>query len=57
MDSGTNHKGKKATLSSELKGASLLAEHYRSEFSLDEKSSLPLVAFYPVERAIVKSSA
>lgn len=48
-----SRKAMKAQRTSNLAGASLLADHYRSQMSIDEKSSLPLLAFYPVERSVV----
>lgn len=46
-------KGKKATYSSNLSGATQLANTYREELAFDDKGSLPLVAFYPVERVVL----
>ncbi|UWQ90496.1 AAA family ATPase [Rhodobacteraceae bacterium M382] len=46
-------KGRNAEERSHLSGASALANHFRSALSGDEKASLPLVAFYPVERVVL----
>lgn len=45
--------GKKASASSKLQDATRLAEHYRQQLTAQETTSLPLVAFYPVERAVL----
>lgn len=39
---------------SDLAGVSELATFYRSMFTLDPDSSLPLVVYYPVERSVMK---
>lgn len=46
-------KGRKGELKSEYSGAKMLADHYRSALSKDEASSLPLIAFYSVERVVL----
>ena len=46
-------KGKKAQFNSELSAASRLADRYRTHLTTDENASLPLIAFYPVERVVV----
>jgi predicted ATP-binding protein involved in virulence len=48
-----SRQGMKAEHVSALAGASLLADHYRSQLTVDEKCSLPLLAFYPVERLVM----
>lgn len=45
--------GKKAQYASQLHDASRLAEHYRDLLTADDKASLPLFAFYPVERVVL----
>lgn len=46
-------KGKKVSVASDLSGATQLANIYRKSFTDDEQASLPLVAFYPVERVVL----
>ncbi|WP_263080637.1 AAA family ATPase [Endozoicomonas sp. Mp262] len=46
-------KGRKGEFKSEYSGAKSLADHYRSVLSKDEASSLPLIAFYSVERVVL----
>ena len=46
-------KGRKAEYSSKLGPVSILADTYRTSLSNDEKYSLPLIAFYPVERVVL----
>ena len=46
-------KGRKGEFKSEYSGATALADHYRSVLSSDEKASLPLIAFYSVERSVI----
>ena len=46
-------KGKKAQFNSELSAASRLADRYRTHLTTDENASLPLIAFYPVERVVL----
>ncbi|MFZ6747360.1 AAA family ATPase [Undibacterium sp. Ren11W] len=46
-------KGRKVEQSSQLSEVSLLADHYRSLLSKDDKSALPLIAFYSVNRAVL----
>lgn len=46
-------KGRKGAFKSEYWGVTALAEHYRSNLSIDEKASLPLIAFYSVERVVL----
>ncbi|MEJ2793464.1 AAA family ATPase [Iodobacter sp. LRB] len=45
--------GRKNEQSSQLNDATKLAEHFRSELSKDEQTSLPLIVFYPVERVVL----
>lgn len=45
--------GRKATHMSHLSLLSSLTDIYRTKLSADEKTSLPLIAFYPVERAVL----
>lgn len=46
-------KGKKAKFSSNLNDASRLADEYKKGITQNEKLSLPLIAFYPVERVVL----
>lgn len=46
--------GKKAKFNSNLNDASRLADVYRTAITQNEKVSLPLIAFYPVERAVLE---
>lgn len=46
-------KGKKAQFNSELSAASRLADKYRTHLTDDEDASIPLIAFYPVERVVL----
>lgn len=45
--------GRKGVHASQLNDASRLADVYRSALSIQESSSLPLIAFYPVERVVL----
>lgn len=47
-------KGRKATSSTVLGELSMLAEGYRSVLTAKSDSSLPLLAFYPVERSVIE---
>ncbi|PNA04558.1 MULTISPECIES: AAA family ATPase [Pseudomonas] len=47
-------RGRKANLHSSLLEASLLADHYRNQLTTNERASLPLVAYYPVERSVLE---
>lgn len=48
-------KGRKSNQSSDLTGAKRLAGYYRDTLTqLDEDASLPLIAYYPVERSVLK---
>ncbi|MEI6858542.1 MAG: ATP-binding protein, partial [Shewanella sp.] len=46
-------KGRKGEFKSEYWGATALADHYRTLLSIDNKASLPLIAFYSVERVVI----
>lgn len=46
-------KGRKSDLASQLHDVSRLADEYRSALTANENSSLPLIAFYPVERVVI----
>jgi predicted ATP-binding protein involved in virulence len=45
--------GRQSQFSSQLGDCSRLANHYRSSLTQDEQTSLPLIAFYPVERSVL----
>ncbi len=50
-----SRRGRKLTVPSKLIGASQLAEGYREYLSyIDQSVSLPLIAFYPVERSVLE---
>ncbi|MGF1577030.1 MAG: AAA family ATPase [Cyanophyceae cyanobacterium] len=46
-------KGRKAQYNSDLNDCTRLANHYRDALARNEKTSLPLIAFYPVERVVL----
>ncbi|VVN33137.1 AAA family ATPase [Pseudomonas fluorescens] len=46
--------GRKTAVHSELVDASRLADHYRNQLTADDKASLPLIAYYPVERSVLE---
>jgi len=46
--------GRKTATHSELVGATRLADHYRNQLTADDKASLPLIAYYPVERSVLE---
>ncbi|SBS25192.1 DNA replication and repair protein RecF [Marinomonas spartinae] len=46
-------KGRKGEFKSDYLGVTKLADHYRTLLSSDEKTSLPLMAFYSVERVVI----
>ena len=48
-----NRKGRKTQFTSSLNDCTRLANLYRNALSNEEKTSLPLVAFYPVERTVL----
>ena len=45
--------GKIIEFSSSLIGATQAAENYKTRLNQNEKNSLPLIAFYPVERSVI----
>ncbi|ROO07865.1 ATP-binding protein [Pseudomonas fluorescens] len=46
--------GRKTAVHSELGDATRLADHYRYRITRDDKASLPLIAYYPVERSVLE---
>lgn len=46
-------KGRKPLFTSQLNAATQLAHHYRHLLSETDNTNLPLIAFYPVERAVL----
>jgi predicted ATP-binding protein involved in virulence len=46
-------KGRKGEYTSHLNDCNRLANHYRSALTENDKTSLPLIAFYPVERSVL----
>ncbi|WP_102355811.1 AAA family ATPase [Pseudomonas sp. AD21] len=46
--------GRKSFVHSDLAEATLLADHYRTLLTANEKASLPLIAYYPVERSVLE---
>lgn len=46
-------KGKKPELSTNLQDVSNLADRYRTQLTDESVTSLPLIAFYPVERVVI----
>ncbi|PBJ02325.1 MULTISPECIES: AAA family ATPase [unclassified Pseudomonas] len=46
--------GRKSTVHSELSDVTRLADHYRNQLTADDKASLPLIAYYPVERSVLE---
>ena len=46
--------GRKHAVHSELSEASRLADFYRTRLTADGKASLPLIAYYPVERSVLE---
>ncbi|WP_260328942.1 AAA family ATPase [Pseudomonas sp. 3-2] len=44
----------KTALSSSLEDVNLLADHYRVLLTADDNASLPLIAYYPVERSAIE---
>ena len=46
-------KGKKSTISTNLHAVTDLADHYRTQLTNQPETSLPLIAFYPVERVVI----
>lgn len=47
-----SRKGRKAQYNSNLNDCTRLANRYRDALTHDDKTSLPLIAFYPVERVV-----
>jgi predicted ATP-binding protein involved in virulence len=45
--------GRKSSSSSQLSDCTRLANYYRSSLTDDDQTSLPLIAFYPVERSVL----
>lgn len=46
--------GRKTELHSTLTDATRLADHYRNQLTANDKASLPLIAYYPVERSVLE---
>lgn len=46
-------KGKKSSFTSQYDMATALAQRYRDALTIDHNTNLPLIAFYPVERAVL----
>jgi predicted ATP-binding protein involved in virulence len=46
--------GRKSAVHSDLAEATRLADHYREQLTANEEASLPLVAYYPVERSVLE---
>lgn len=46
--------GRKSVIHSQLQDATRLADHYRNQLTADDKASLPLIAYYPVERSVLE---
>ncbi|VVM71910.1 AAA family ATPase [Pseudomonas fluorescens] len=46
--------GRKTSSHSSLADATRLADHYRNQLTADDKASLPLIAYYPVERSVLE---
>ncbi|WP_438299113.1 AAA family ATPase [Pseudomonas sp. NMS19W] len=44
----------KTALRSSLEDVNLLADHYRTLLTADDNASLPLIAYYPVERSVLE---
>lgn len=49
-----SRQGRKADIHSSLMDASRLADIYRDELTVFDKASLPLIAYYPVERSVLE---
>ncbi|WP_322844117.1 AAA family ATPase [Pseudomonas sp. B33.4] len=47
-------KGSKSALHSDFSEVTLLADHYRTQLTANDKASLPLIAYYPVERSVLE---
>jgi predicted ATP-binding protein involved in virulence len=48
-----NREGRKTQSTSQLNDCTRLAEHYRNALTNNSKTSLPLIAFYSVERVVI----
>ena len=48
-----NKKGRKGKYTSDLSDCTKLANHYRNALTENDQISLPLIAFYPVERVVI----
>ncbi|MEQ9236631.1 AAA family ATPase [Coleofasciculus sp. E2-BRE-01] len=48
-----SRKGRKAQYTSNLNDCTRLANRYRDALTRDDKTSLPIIAFYPVERVVL----
>jgi predicted ATP-binding protein involved in virulence len=48
-----NRTGRKAQYTSHLNDCTRLAKYYRDALTQDHQTSLPLIAFYPVERVVI----
>jgi len=46
--------GRKSSVHSDLKDTSRLADQFRTQLTSDNKASLPLIAYYPVERSVLE---
>lgn len=51
---GRGRQGHKTPMHSTLTEVTLLADHYRSGLTENDKASLPLIAYYPVERSVLE---
>ncbi|MBD8096059.1 AAA family ATPase [Pseudomonas fluorescens] len=49
-----SRRGRKTKVTSELADASALASVYRDNLTHDENASVPLIAYYPVERSVLE---
>lgn len=47
-------RGRKSASHSVLADATLVADHYRTQLLGDDSASLPLIAYYPVERSVLE---
>jgi len=53
MECGQGARRSQGAHTSQLNNASRLADVYRTALSTDEQTSVPLIAFYPVERVVL----
>lgn len=51
---GRGRQGRKHSMHSTLADATRLADHYRNQLTANDKASLPLIAYYPVERSVLE---